>query len=277
MSPTTSTTRPSLLLASLLLLFLLCAWIQTVPLVNATTSECRQPQGSVSGARKGGVLSHDEIEDIVEGHVLSRALSEDSEHSLSEEDLDILSEHAETLSEEHHVLFRRFVRRLGRRIGRAFKRIGRFIGRVLKGLVRFLGRVFGFSKKAKKIIKDSLGDYNGATGPTKHKKENRLPFVGHMARASCIACRVNCMKSFNALGGPLFSSCKTQYYYYGCRQTAPCFEPTTAEDSVIEGMIGICMYRNGCQVVRQWSQVGLNPLVLQRVIGRIRQSQVSAE
>ncbi|KAF0984445.1 hypothetical protein FDP41_000344 [Naegleria fowleri] len=267
MKPTT--TKISLFLV--LCLLFVCA-LTLMPNVNATTSECRYPAGSVNNKRKGTVLSHDEIEEIVEGHILSRiALEEDDENALTEEDLAILSEHAETLS-EHPVLFRRF-RRFFRRVGRVFRRIGRFIGRVLKGVFK----LFGFSRKAKKIIEDSPKDWNGATGPTELKKKNQLPFVGHVAKTPCIACRVNCMKHYNALGGSLFSSCKTQFYYYGCRQTAPCYEPTTAEDSVIEGMIGICMYRNGCQLVPQWEQVGRNLMTLQQVIGRIRQSQVSAE
>ena len=65
--------------------------------------------------------------------------------------------------------------------------------------------------------------------------------------ANCVACRVDCMKSYSTLGGSMFTSCTQQYYYYGCQAVSPCMKTSTSSDDEIEGMIGICAYRNNCK------------------------------
>ena len=88
---------------------------------------------------------------------------------------------------------------------------------------------------------------------------------------NCVACRVDCMKNYSGLG-TIFDGCTTQYYYYGCQLVAPCLKTATADEDEIEGMVGICAYRNGCKFTNQWKLVGENQIITDRLVGRIRGS-----
>ncbi|KAF0984444.1 hypothetical protein FDP41_000343 [Naegleria fowleri] len=196
---------------------------------------------------------------------------------------------------------RRLGRRLGRRIGRGLRRLGRRLGRGLrrfgrvvrqlnsalvktvKAVVKVLKTVLKevtslITPKAKEIVASSVPKFTGATGPTNKVMENRTPFKG--LGGECVSCRVDCMKVYPAAGGSLFSKCSKRFHYYGCQLVAPCMHPSTATDSEIEGMIGICVVRNGCELNQSvWGEITwVNAKhILQTVIGRVRASGVSTE
>ncbi|KAL9650709.1 hypothetical protein ABK040_001764 [Willaertia magna] len=145
------------------------------------------------------------------------------------------------------------VKKVGKKIGKAAKKVGKAVAKVAKAIGKALKKFFKgfghlFSKKAKKIIQESKSTFD-VTGPTNKVQPNRVSFQAAKA-AECVACRVDCMEGFS--GRKIFSRCTKHYYYYGCQANKPCIQPGTASDDEIEGMIGICQVRGGCDLAPHW-------------------------
>ena len=129
------------------------------------------------------------------------------------------------------------------------------IGKGIKGIA---GRV----KKAADKVKGSLKSKMEALEKSNANDGNHP--------VNCVACRVDCLKEYSTIDGSMFSSCGQRYYYYGCQAVKPCFQTSTASDDEIEGMIGICAYRNDCKFKGEWKAVSDNQLVADKLVGRIR-------
>ena len=279
-------------MSKLLLVCLIVGILFAVVAVDASTPTCRSPTSGGSNMKVGVVLSHDELEDMVDSEIMEHALTMMSEvhtqgRALSDEDLELLNE----LSDGNTLFLRRLgrrLRRLGRRLGRGLRRIGRGIGRIARGIGRVVKKVaravvkaikalvkaLGFSKKARVIIENSVSKWNGKTGPYHQTVTNRAPFVSG-EKKECVACRVDCMKHYSGLRGAIFTGCKDRYHYYGCQAVAPCFTPSSASDSEVEGMVGICIFRNGCNLRADFFGLGPNTPQLQRLLGGVRSSGVT--
>ncbi|EFC48723.1 hypothetical protein NAEGRDRAFT_63246 [Naegleria gruberi] len=142
------------------------------------------------------------------------------------------------------------------------------------------------SKKAKKSILKKFGKRLGKRLANrlvssmnkllKKTKKTSTSSTSSSTSSKCVACRVDCMKEYSGIGA-LYTGCTSQYYYYGCQLVAPCLKTSTADDDEIEGMVGICAYRNGCKFKSEWRSVGTVDSVTNKLLKKIRASAVDPE
>ena len=108
-----------------------------------------------------------------------------------------------------------------------------------------------FTMEALNIMFKAKKKFDGFLGPHTQRLPP-IPFVSDK-QTSCVACRVDCLKRWNGLDRrSIFSKCKKQFYYYGCDKIAPCLRTrgNGANLEEVEGMLGICYDRNGCELDR---------------------------
>ncbi|EFC41603.1 predicted protein [Naegleria gruberi] len=152
---------------------------------------------------------------------------------------------------------------------------------------------------AQEIINQSIATFDGAVGPSNkalpnrriltskkgilkeqdedYKRQQEKQEMWEPIDTSCVACRVDCMKTYSQVGGSIFESCKFQYYYYGCKYHDECFMATTTSDEKIKGMLGICLLRNGCKLKGEWNSYGVDDAVTGRLLGKLRASNEKPE
>ncbi|KAG2378660.1 hypothetical protein C9374_008299 [Naegleria lovaniensis] len=111
--------------------------------------------------------------------------------------------------------------------------------------------------QARRICGRTVRKYDGAVGPKVAKTGyKRAPFNG----LKCVACEVDCANAKLDKETTLFEKCETQFHYYGCKLSKPCFSLQTAAVSHIEAMIAVCMHRNGCVLKEELKERGLKKL-----------------
>ncbi|KAF0972932.1 hypothetical protein FDP41_008784 [Naegleria fowleri] len=99
------------------------------------------------------------------------------------------------------------------------------------------------TRQAKVYCQRTVRKYDGAVGPrTGETGYSRAPFNG----LKCVACEVDCLNAQLDATRKLFDKCETQYHYYGCQLSKPCFSVKTASKAHVEAMIAVCIHRNGC-------------------------------